>query len=307
MNIEVRPFARADRDQVTSLVNAHIAAVIPNLSVSVSTLMSQLEREPEEFVVDPWVRERITLVAVQRDRITAAAHLLRYGNDDRPSEAYRGSAEIRWLLCWPPAPYWTDSAAAGEQLASACVDQLRRWQPTAVYGSGDLPAPGVYGVPEQWPHIRDLYLGAGFVPQGPVEVVSAARVEGLLHPRRACGLELTPVRCLGINGTRISALYDGAPVGYIEVDTNLDSAPRTSRVGDWADIGNLHVVPEHRRKGIGTWLVSKAAAWLDLGGLTRVLDYNDADDEAGLAFSGAIGFEVLTRTERGFALRPTSL
>jgi len=300
MTIEVRPFARADRDQVTSLVNAHIAAVIPNLSVSVSTLMSQLERQPEEFVVDPWVQERITLVAVQRSRIVAAAHLLRYGADDRPSEPYRGAAEIRWLL------YWPDSAAAGERLACACVDQLRRWRPTAIYGSGDLPVPGVYGVPEQWPHIRDLYLGSGFLAQGPVEVVSVARVEGLLRPRRACGLELTPVRCLGINGTRISALHDGAAVGYIEVDTNLDSAPRTSRVGDWADIGNLHVVPEHRRKGIGTWLVSQAAAWLDLGGVTRILDYTDADDGVGLAFSGTIGFDVLTRTERGFTLPPTS-
>ena len=44
--IEVRPFLRSDREQLTALVNAHIAAVIPGIAVSVNTVMSQLEREP---------------------------------------------------------------------------------------------------------------------------------------------------------------------------------------------------------------------------------------------------------------------
>lgn len=76
--IEVRPFRRSDRDQVTYLVNAHAAAVVPGISVSVNTVMSQLEREPAEFIVDAWVSERATLVAEQRGRVVAAAHLLRY-------------------------------------------------------------------------------------------------------------------------------------------------------------------------------------------------------------------------------------
>lgn len=33
MSIEVRPFQRGDRDQVTALVNAHIQAVVPGMSV----------------------------------------------------------------------------------------------------------------------------------------------------------------------------------------------------------------------------------------------------------------------------------
>lgn len=35
-----------DREPVTTLVNAHIAAVVRGVSVSVQGLMSQLEREP---------------------------------------------------------------------------------------------------------------------------------------------------------------------------------------------------------------------------------------------------------------------
>jgi hypothetical protein len=83
-SVQVRPFRRADREQLTSLVNAHIQAVVPGLAVSVNTVMSQLERDPGEFIVDPWVAERATLVAEQRRRVVAAAHLLRYGVGRRP-------------------------------------------------------------------------------------------------------------------------------------------------------------------------------------------------------------------------------
>ena len=66
--IEIRPFRRDDREQLTGLVNAHVAAVIPGITVSVNAVMSQLEREPSEAVTDPWVVERKTLVAVEGTR-----------------------------------------------------------------------------------------------------------------------------------------------------------------------------------------------------------------------------------------------
>src|SRR5919201_2319744 len=93
-SIEVRPFHRSHREQLTYLVNAHAAAVVPGVSVSVNTVMSQLEREPGEFIVDPWVSERVTLVAEQRDRVVAAAHLLRYSDDSDTGDKYRGAGEI---------------------------------------------------------------------------------------------------------------------------------------------------------------------------------------------------------------------
>ncbi|MEV6493396.1 GNAT family N-acetyltransferase [Actinoplanes sp. NPDC051633] len=295
MPIRIRPFARGDREQVTSLVNAHIAAVVPGVSVSVQALLSQLEREPGDFIVDRWVRERVTLVAEQRGRVTAAAHLLRYGDDEGTGAQYRNAGEIRWLVCWPDAPYWPDAAEAGDALAVACHAQLTRWGVTRRHADGALPAPGVYGVPEQWPHIRELYRRLGFTGEGRTELVYLAAVDGLRRPAAA----LTIRRTLGVNGTRLTAVRDGADVGYIEVDTNLDAGPRTSRVGAWADIGNLWVDPAHRRGGIGTWLLGQAAAWLDLGGVTRLLDYADADDHPYQSFLTATGFTLLTRTTRG--------
>jgi len=66
-DVQVRPFRRGDRDQLTRLVNAHAEAVVPGMSVSVNTVLGSLERQPGEFIVDPWVNERVTLVAEQRD------------------------------------------------------------------------------------------------------------------------------------------------------------------------------------------------------------------------------------------------
>ncbi len=102
--VEVRPFRRADRDQLAELVNAHIEVVTPGVSVSVNAIMSQLEREPDEYTVDQWAVGRSTLVAVTRDRLVAAAHLVRYGDEERVGEAYRDAAEIRRLVFWPGEP-----------------------------------------------------------------------------------------------------------------------------------------------------------------------------------------------------------
>ena len=299
MSMLIRPFARGDREQVTSLVNAHIAAVVPGASVSVQTLMSQLEREPGEFIVDRWVRDRVTLVAEQRGRVVAAAHLLRYGDGPDTGEHYRDAGEIRWLVCWPDAPYWPDASAAGDALAVACHAQFRRWGVTRRYADGTLPAPAVYGVPDSWPHIRAIYERIGFRHDGRTEIVHVAPVGAL--PRPAAPLAgLTTRRTVGVNGTRITAVLAGTEIGYIEVDTNLDAGPRMSRVGAWADVGNLWVEPAHRRRGVGSWLVGQAAGWLELGETTRLLDYADSEEEGYAAFLVAVGFTVLTRTARGF-------
>jgi len=310
--VQVRPFRRADREQLTALVNAHIQVVVPGLAVSVNTVMSQLERDPGEFIVDPWVAERVTLVAEQRRRVVAAAHLLRYGAGEEVGKAYRDSAEISWLLFWPEASYWPDSAAAAGALMDACLDRLRAWGTGRWEADGALPAPGVYGLPEQWPHIRALYERAGFVHQertgserdGHTEIVLLARVDEL--PRATeppiGGLRLG--RALGVNGTRLYGSLDGELVGYIEVDANLAQGGRLAHLGGWADVGNLHVDEAYRRRGVATWLVGQAADWLRLARVERLLGYAWPEEQAMLALLGRVGFRELTRTARGWTRRP---
>jgi GNAT superfamily N-acetyltransferase len=101
-DVQVRPFRRADRDQLTRLVNAHAEAVVPGMSVSVNTVLSSLERQPGEFIEDPWVSERVTLVAEQRGRVAAAAHLLRYFPDERA--AHTGHTEVVYLAAVEDLP-----------------------------------------------------------------------------------------------------------------------------------------------------------------------------------------------------------
>lgn len=311
-SIEVRPFRRSDRDQLTDLVNAHAEAVVPGMSVSVNAVLRQLERDPGEFIVDPWVSERATLVAEQEHRITAAAHLLRYFADERAGESYRGSGEIRWLVFWPLAPagnpYWPDPSLGAEELIAACVRQLDGWGVAWQGADGALPADGVYGVPEQWPHIRLLYQRAGFTHSGDTEIVYLARIGDLRRTAEpVAGLALR--RSVGINGTRLSAVLGTDVIGYIEVEM-LAAGERLPRHGGWADIGNLRVTEQYRGRGVATWLLGQAAEWLDLGQVARLLAYaslEDSGDASLRAFLAAAGFRELTRTQRGWTRGPASL
>lgn len=302
----VRPFRRSDREQLTALVNAHAAAVVPGASVSVNTVMNQLEREPGEFIVDPWVIDRTTIVAEQRERVVAAAHLLRYAAGEHVGESYRDAGEVRYFLFWPEAPYWPDSVEAGDALMAVCLKILEEWGVSRQYADGTLPAPGVYGVPEQWPHIRALYERAGFVQEGATEIIYIASVDELPRHQAAPIEGLVLRRSVGINGTRLSAAVTGTVAGFIEVDTLEDTgrAPRNSR---FADIGNLHITEEYRRRGVARWLIGQAGDWLRLAGVDRVLDYSRPEQKECVAFLAAMGFRELTRTEREWVrAAPTS-
>jgi GNAT superfamily N-acetyltransferase len=299
-SVQVRPFRRADREQLTALVNAHVQAVVPGLLVPVNTVMSQLERDPGEFIVDPWVTERATLVAEQRGRVVAAAHLLRYGGGGEVGEAYRDTAEINWLLFWRDASYWPDATEAAGALMDACLDRLRAWGVDHWHADGAVPAPGVYGVPEQWPHVRRLYEQAGFVHDGHTEIALLATVDELPRPSPPPVPGMKLERAAGINGTRLCGFVGDKVIGYIEVDTNLAEGGRLAHLGGWADVGNLHVDEAFRRRGVATWLFGQAGDWLRLGRVDRLLEYAWPEEEAELALLGRIGFRELTRTSRGW-------
>jgi GNAT superfamily N-acetyltransferase len=292
-SIDVRPFRRSDREQLTALVNAHIAPVIPGVTVSVNTVMNQLEREPSEAIVDPWVIERRPLVAVNRDAIAAGALLHRFGSDERVGNDFRNAGEIRWLVCGYAAE------EAGDALMEACIATMDEWQVDRQYAGGELPSHAAYGVPDCWPHIRALYLRHGFVPRGHVEVILVASLEDL--PSRSepplPGLILR--RSLGACGARFTGLLGEEVAGFIEVEIITDGDPRTRQFG-WSDIGNLWVTEELRRQGIGTWLLAAGADWLRLGGIQRLLTYARPEQEDEFGFAARHGFHELVRTERGW-------
>lgn len=306
MPAHIRPFHRSDRDQLTALVNAHVAAVLPGAALSVQQVLSQLEREPGEYIVDPWVAERATLVAEQRGRLVAAAHLLRYGRTEEVGASYRDLGEIRWLLYWPASGQWPDSRSAAEDLMRASLRQLERWRVGRCHADASLPVPAVFGVPEQWPHVSDLYEAAGFVDPR-IETVFLADVADLPAAANlpAPDAGLSPRRSVGANGTRISAVRGADVVGYIEVDTTLNAGSRLSTMGCWADVGNLHTAPGEDRL-LHTWLLAHAADWLRLAGVTRLLDYANPETPPGyVEVLLSHGFRELTRVARDWRREPT--
>jgi GNAT superfamily N-acetyltransferase len=161
-------------------------------------------------------------------------------------------------------------------------------------------APGVYGVPEQWPHVRALYERAGFVHDGHTEIVLLASVDELPEPSPPPIDGLEPGRALGVNGTRLYGSVGDTMVGYIEVDTDLAEGGRQAHLHGWADVGNLHVDEAYRRRGVATWLFGQAADWLRLARVERLLDDGWPDEEARLALLRRIRFRELTRTARGW-------
>lgn len=295
----IRPFARPDRDQLASLVNAHIAAVLPGASLSVQALLSALEAEPGDFLVDRWVSERRTFVAEQRSRVVAAAQLLRYHNTEDVSPNLRNAGEVKWLLCWPDAPSWPDAQLAGRRLMAGCLAQLSSWGVTQRYADGSLPVAGVYGLPDAWPHIGAIYAEAGCTG-GRRETILVCPVADLAAPTPSV---VSVDRTVGASGVRFSAVLAAREVGYIEIDTNLGVNTRFDRDARWADIGNLYVDADFRRRGIATSLLAAASNWLRLAGVRNLLAYCGSDTpESEGAFLAHAGFVVLSQVTRQLTL-----
>ncbi|GHA35123.1 hypothetical protein GCM10010372_39140 [Streptomyces tauricus] len=298
---QVRPFHRDDRDQLTELVNAHVAAVVPGLSVSVNTVLSAMARQPDEFITDAWVAERTTLVAEQRGHLVAGAHLLRYRADTGVGEQYRNAGCVEWFVCRPPGSLWPDADQTADLLMAACLARLARWNVRVRYADGALPAPAVYGLPRPWPHIRAACERAGFRHTGDTEVLLIAEVADLpsVTPPAAVRVD----RSVGECGTRFTARSDADELGFVEIDTTLDRPERHARGGGLADIGNLHLA--RPVAGLETWLLARAARWLRLSGVRILLAYESAGDAAAIGRLTSAGFHELTRTDRGWEHRPT--
>jgi hypothetical protein len=292
MSAAIRPFERRDRDQLTALVNLHVAAVIPGVVLSVNTVLGQLEREPEETIVDPWVAERRCLVAERRDGIAAAVLIHRFRHDEDVSESYRGTGEFRWMVCRP------DAIEDGARLIESALEQMRAWRVRSIGAECNFPALACYGIPDSLPHVRHLLRGAGFTEPTRTELVLAASCDALtgVTPRG-----YTVSRTLGLLGARFTVSRERAELGFIEVCDEPIGMARSSAAVRWADIGNLVVHDAENYAAVLSGLLSVAADWMLLGGVTRLIAYwaEDLDPMDELNALKRAGFQPLVRNARG--------
>jgi GNAT superfamily N-acetyltransferase len=154
-------------------------------------------------------------------------------------------------------------------------------------------------VPEQWPHVRQVYERGGFKHSGRVEIIYMAGLSDIVRTPTSEIPGLTLERSVGINGTRLSARLAGETAGYIEVEL-LDAPHRSPGHVVWADIGNLHVSEGHRRRGVARWLIGEASDWLRLSGVDHLLAYATPEQQSCISILEAAGFWELTRTARGW-------
>lgn len=302
----VRTFRRSDRHQLTDLVNRHAAAVLPGVSTSVNTVLSGLDARPDEYIVDPWVAERLTLLTEHHSRVVAAAHLHRYRDEPDVGPDYRGAAAVQWVV-HHPGDGDTVSSDAADLLLSACLATAARWEARSVHADGTLPCPGVYGVPAAWPHVRAALERAGFVHTGATEVLLLAEVSGLPDTGEQTARETpTLLRTLGSHGTRFTALAGDSVLGHLELDTTLDRPERVGRGGGLAELTDVELdadAPEGADKTLAL-LLAQAREWLTLCGIDRLLTCAYPEDLDEIDALNRHGFREVVRTARGWELRP---
>jgi hypothetical protein len=272
-------------EQLAALLSAHAACALPGAAVTPDTITRRLERDPDEFVVGPWVHTRETLVAIVRDRVVAAGHLWRFADEPRVSEHYRGAAELRWFSFWP----------SDHEAANALLDQAIQYagHVTRFYLTGDLPDVLVYGIPEAWPHVQTLASQRGFVHDGPTEMLLAARLAAL------AGTETPPADCTLRAGVAWSG---GAHLIAERAQTRLaqmEVAVQGSAGQLWGPFAQDGEVDP----AIARWLWLEAFEWLRLAGCDRVVAAL-TEDEPAVEEAVALGLRQVARLRRGWTLRP---
>lgn len=280
-----------------SLINTHLAAVVPGWALPAQAIVDHLARNDGEYVIDPWVEARKTLAAVDGYRVLAAVHLLRYGDGPQVGPDYRRLGEINWVLGHPDRPQATAA------VLRAAHEQLSSWGVARRASVPSLPVPVFSGVPDTWPHIATALTEAGYAPRPECgEAIYGGRLDAVPLPGQPPlpGIEVR--RVAGSDGVRFVAVFEAEEVGVCECAPDLTRGGTLPAFRGWAELCEMWVEGAWRGRGVGTWLVRHAVRWLRLAGCDRiVLAVAAADEAAGAGrFYERFGWDVLVRELRAW-------
>jgi GNAT superfamily N-acetyltransferase len=298
----IEPFQQEHLDQVQGLINAHLSTLAPGWSLPQSFIADRLHRNPGEFIVDPWVRERLTLCALVKQRVVAVAHLHRFGAGPEIGPFYQGAGDLAWFLCWP------DAQEAAIALLASVRHRFASWGVTREYAwDAGLPIGPFVGIPDVWPHIARVLERTGYVPRAGVEgeeIIYGGPIDAVPEPSSLPLPALKMQRLVGrFSGTHFVALIDDQIVGWCDFVTDLTVGGSLPALRGWGELAEIEVVESWRNRGIGTWLVQQAVVWHRLGGGERVLLATTAENEAAgsTRFYQRFGWKQLARQRKGWA------
>ncbi|MEZ5409841.1 MAG: hypothetical protein R2761_17570 [Acidimicrobiales bacterium] len=131
-------------------------------------------------------------------------------------------------------------------------------------GRSVSPPPGAirlrdYGIPDSWPHIRQLVIAAGFDGPTRSETVLAARCQDVVgHQIKRAELH----RSVGVLGARFDLVGADGHLGSIEVGQIDQSLTRSKASLTWTDVGNVFATAPNSLDSNLPALMSAAAEWL---------------------------------------------
>ncbi len=299
MTSEIVPYEHDHLPQVCELVNLHLSSAVPGWALPAEVIEAAMQRNPGEYVIDPWVAERKTICAVEGKRVVGIAHLLHYGSGDDVGVHYKGAGDISWFLVWP------EFGGAVHNLLGACQKQMVNWKVTdvKVWDNG-LPVPLLGDIPDTWPHIRRVLSDERFRPTGD-EAIFGGWLQDVPLPAIAPLDGLTCQRRLRSNrGFGFSAMHKWREIGWCECIPDLTQGGLLPALKGWAELSELFIEEDWRGQGIGTWLMGQAVEWLRLAGCDRIAFSVAADDEGRGAgrFYERMGWNAFTRLKTGWSL-----
>jgi GNAT superfamily N-acetyltransferase len=258
------------------LINIHLSTVTPGWAMPERYIERHLHVNPHQPMIDPWVVERKTLVALHRNRVMGAAHLLRYGTEDPVGGNYVGAVDIAWFL------FWGREDTPAVALLDACHTQMDEWNARSRFAfDSHLPISIYGGIPDCWQHISALFDSAGYqaahggaVFGGTLDAIGApgdAPVPGMTMRRVVRGQR---------DGVSFAAELNGEFIGWSEWVIDLTAGGDLPALRGWAELTEMFVKEEWRNRGIGAWLIKHAAVWLRLAHIDRVTLHVDRDDDA---------------------------